>query len=362
MPTSTVRPPATPDTPALGAARRRIAAVALALLLSLAALLGLAGCSLGDLSQPAGILNVGSPGASSSEDASVPVSASSSDPNAFLAAIPAYSGDPYVVLSGNEPGFTAADATTDAFERYSPLDGLGRCGQAFACLGPETLPTEGRGDISEVHPSGWRQAEYGFVDGGALYNRCHLIAHQLSGEDANERNLITGTRYLNTEGMLGFEEMVGDYIRQTGNHVLYRVTPVFSGTELVARGVQMEALSMEDGGAGVRFNIFAYNVQPGVEINYATGDSRLADGTALQSNTTDGQGEAASPEASDTDGARGDTAAQARDYVLNTNSMRFHDPSCPSVEEIAPDNRQDVHTTRDELLAQGYEPCGSCRP
>lgn len=315
---------------------------ALVSLVSLVALLAAAGCSPADLAE-----RLGSP--SSSPSATAPSSESaqqdgsqgtSGTTGAPLAnGIPAYAGEPYVELDGNEPGFTAEDATTDAFESYSPLDELGRCGQAYACLGPETLPTEERQRISEVHPTGWHTDTYDFVDGGLLYNCSHLIAFQLSGENANERNLITGTRYFNSESMLPFEEMVGDYIRQTGNHVLYRVTPLFLGDELVARGVQMEALSMEDGGAGVRFNVFVYNVQPGVEIDYATGDNRAA------------------AEQDDPDGA-----ATARNYVVNTNSMRFHDPSCPSVADIAPDNRRELHATRDGLIAQGFEPCGGCRP
>ena len=193
-----------------------------------------------------------------------------------LADIPAYTDTPYVELNGNEPDFDQADFTTESFETYGELDSLGRCTAAYANVGRDLMPTEKRGDISSVHPSGWVQAQYDFVDGKSLYNRCHLIGYQLTGENANERNLITGTRYLNVEGMLPFENLVADYIKETGNHVLYRVSPVFDGDDLVAEGVQMEAESVEDGGEGVCYNVFCYNVQPGVEIDYATGESRLA--------------------------------------------------------------------------------------
>ena len=190
--------------------------------------------------------------------------------------IPPYDGTPYVVLNDNQPSFTAEDMTDVSYEFYSDLDELGRCGVTEACIGRDLMPTEKRGDISSVRPTGWVQAQYDFVDGKALYNRCHLIGFQLTGENANDRNLITGTRYLNVEGMLPFENLVADYIKETGNHVMYRVTPVFDGDDLVAQGVQMEAASVEDSGEGVLYNVFCYNVQPGVEIDYATGESWLA--------------------------------------------------------------------------------------
>ena len=190
--------------------------------------------------------------------------------------IPEYRGEPYVEINGNRPDFSQEDRNTEAFEAYSSLDSLGRCGTAFANVGQELMPRGERENISQIHPTGWQHVEYDFVDGESLYNRCHLIAHQLTGENANERNLITGTRYMNTEGMLPFEEMVGDYLREEDGHVLYRVTPVFEGSDLVARGVEMEGYSVEDQGESVSFHIFAYNVQPGVEIDYATGDNWLA--------------------------------------------------------------------------------------
>lgn len=171
------------------------------------------------------------------------------------------------------PGFTVQDEARGTFMQFSDLDFEGRCGTAFARIGPDTVSNEKRGDISQVHPSGWVQRKYSFVDDGMLYNRSHLIAHQLCGENANEKNLITGTRTFNAVGMLYYEELVGDYVRSTGNHVLYRVTPLFAANDLVARGVQMEAKSVEDNGEAVQFNVFVYNVEPGVAIDYVTGES-----------------------------------------------------------------------------------------
>ena len=197
-----------------------------------------------------------------------------------LEEIPAYSGTPYIEINGNVPGFSEEDLTLEAFEFYSELDGLGRCGTAYANICQELMPTEKREDIGRIKPTGWQSVQYDNVDGKSLYNRCHLIGFQLAGENANEKNLITGTRYLNVTGMLPFENDVADYVQRTDNHVLFRVTPVFVGTELVARGVQMEAYSVEDAGDGVCFNIFAYNVQPGVVIDYATGESRLEEDAA----------------------------------------------------------------------------------
>ena len=187
--------------------------------------------------------------------------------------IPEWSGAAYVELEDNQPGFTKEEMTLEVFEDYSDLDYLGRCGAAYANICPELMPTEEREAIGNVKPTGWVSAKYDCVDGKYLYNRCHLIGFQLAGENANEKNLITGTRYMNVEGMLPFENLVADYVKETGNHVLYRVTPYFAGTELVARGVQMEAMSVEDRGEGVYFNVYAYNVQPDIGIDYATGDN-----------------------------------------------------------------------------------------
>ena len=187
--------------------------------------------------------------------------------------VKSFSESAFTVLNGNQPSFTREEIVAEGYEFYSELDYLGRCGYTMACLGREMMPTGERGSISSVKPSGWMQAQYDIVDGGNLYNRCHLIGWQLSGEDANKNNLITGTRYMNVEGMLPFENMVADYIKETGNHVMYRATPVYEGEELVARGVQLEAWSVEDHGAGICFHVYVYNVQPGIVIDYATGES-----------------------------------------------------------------------------------------
>ncbi len=251
--------------------------------------------------------------------------------------IPAYAGQPYTALEGNVPSFTEEDLTAEPFESYSPLDSLGRCGAAYACLGQELMPREERGDIHSVRPSGWHSVRYDFVDGQSLYNRCHLIGFQLSGENANEKNLITGTRYMNVEGMLPFENMTADYIKETGGHVLYRVTPDFQGEELVARGVEMEAMSVEDGGEAVSFHVYVYNVQPGVRIDYATGDSQIA------------------PEEQ-----AGSDQETEETYILNTNTRRFHLPSCSSVSDIKDSNRKTYRGSRESLIRQGYSPCGSC--
>lgn len=252
--------------------------------------------------------------------------------------VPAFSGAPYVEIDGNQPAFSEAERTAESFETYSALDELGRCGPAFACIGQDLMPTQERESISQVRPTGWQNAEYDFVDGGYLYNRCHLIGFQLTGESANERNLITGTRYMNVEGMLPFENMVADYVRETGNHVLYRVTPVFEAEELVARGVQMEAWSVEDEGDGVCFNVYVYNNQPGVEIDYRTGESRAA-----------GAESSAEP-------------AQDETYILNVRSKKFHRPNCASVDSMREENRETFHGSREALIEQGYAPCGSCNP
>ena len=197
-------------------------------------------------------------------------------PDFDLDSIPEFSDTPYVAVNGNVPYFTDEDMTTDSYETYAPLDALGRCGETMACIGLDLMPTEERGSIGQVKPSGWHTVKYDFVDGKYLYNRCHLIGFQLTGENANTSNLITGTRYMNVDGMLPFENMVADYIKETNNHVLYRVTPVFQGDELVARGVLMEAKSVEDNGDGILFCVYVYNNQPGVEIDYLTGKSKAS--------------------------------------------------------------------------------------
>lgn len=189
-----------------------------------------------------------------------------------FSALPPYSGEPYISVCGGDPDFSEDEITSVSYEYYSELDALGRCGVCIASVGQDIMPTEKRGSIGQVKPTGWHTVKYDFVDGKYLYNRCHLIGFQLTGENANKRNLITGTRYLNVEGMLPFENMVADYVKETENHVMYRVTPIFVGDELLARGVHIEAESVEDGGDGIMFNVFCYNVQPGVVLDYATGE------------------------------------------------------------------------------------------
>lgn len=192
-----------------------------------------------------------------------------------LSLIPSYSDKAYVKLNNNVPDFDDSMMTTESFEKYSEFDSLGRCGVAFANIGKDLMPTKERESIGMVKPSGWRISKYDFIDGKYLFNRCHLIGYQLTGENANEQNLITGTRYLNVDGMLPFENKVSNYIKSTNNHVLYRVTPHFEGNNPIASGVQIEAKSVEDQGKGIQFNVYCYNVQPRVKIDYATGENSL---------------------------------------------------------------------------------------
>ena len=256
-----------------------------------------------------------------------------------------YQGEPYVVINDNNPDFTEADMTTVSFESYGELDGLGRCTTAFANIGKDLMPAEKRGSIGEVKPTGWQTAKYDNVDGKYLYNRCHLIGYQLTGENANAKNLITGTRYLNVDGMLPFENMVADYIKETGNHVLYRVTPVFSGDNLVASGVQMEAESVEDNGDGILFNVYCFNAQPGIAIDYATGNSHLDNSIVA-------------------DASKSTTAAEAnvQTYVLNTNTKKFHKESCNSAKSMDASNKKIYTGSRQEIIDMGYEACGVCKP
>jgi len=278
-----------------------------------------------------------------------------------LDSIPEFTDKPYVAANDDNPYFTDADLTTTAFETYSPLDSLGRCGFAYANVCTETMPTEERGEIGQIKPSGWHTVKYDNVDGKYLYNRCHLIGYQLTAENANEKNLITGTRYLNVEGMLPFENMVADYVKETSNHVLYRVTPIFKDDNLVASGVLMEAKSVEDKGAGVSFNVFVYNNQPGVTIDYSTGESWLTvSGTA---NTESNAADAVQPSAAETNtGASTATEPTEQTYILNTNTHKFHYPDCSSVKQMSDSNKQTFTGSRDDLIAQGYSPCGRCKP
>ena len=276
--------------------------------------------------------------------------------------IPAYSGTPYTEVNGNKPYFTEADLTTQSFEIYSELDSLGRCGVAYANVGQDLMPTEPRGEIGAVKPTGWHTVRYDdLVDGKYLYNRCHLIGFQLTGENANTKNLITGTRYLNIEGMLPFENMVADYVKENGNHVMYRVTPIFEGDNLLANGVLMEGYSVEDKGAGVSYCVFAYNVQPGIEIDYATGESKLADSAQQEEQKTATVTPTPSPEPEKQEPATGSETSQA-DYILNTNTKKFHYPTCSSVNDMKEKNKQEFFGTRDEAISNGYSPCGRCKP
>lgn len=256
-----------------------------------------------------------------------------------LSQVPAYSGEPYVVVNNNIPFFKDSDLTTEAFEKYSDLDSLGRCGAAYANVCQEIMPTEKRGAIGMVKPTGWQTVKYDWVDGKYLYNRCHLIGYQLSGENANEKNLITGTRYLNVDGMLPFENLVADYVHETDHHVLYRVTPVFENSDLVASGVLMEAQSVEDD--DVLFCVYCYNVQPKVTIDYATGESHASEDSNIQE-TSQSTGE--------------------QTYIVNENTKKFHLPSCSSVKDMNSGNKREFTGDRQELLDEGYSACKTCHP
>lgn len=383
---------------------QRIAAALAALALAFSFALPATGCtvSIGDNA-------AGSGSSISSSDGSAGTYGGSDDARsaqATIADIPAYTGALCIDINHGEPGFTAQDETRGTFMQFSDLDFEGRCGTAFARIGPDTVSNEKRGDISQVHPSGWVQRKYSFVDDGMLYNRSHLIAHQLCGENANEKNLITGTRTFNAVGMLYYEELVGDYVRSTGNHVLYRVTPLFAANDLVARGVQMEAKSVEDNGEAVQFNVFVYNVEPGVAIDYVTGESwessetpqvtskgsatittaaaARADKTAAGSaggskadsgivagssgsNAGNANGAGSESNTGDGDGAGSNNASsqgmsEQQDYILNVKNKKFHKPDCSAASDISSANKQDFTGTRDQLIARGYSPCGICKP
>ena len=264
--------------------------------------------------------------------------------------IPPYSGSPHVVVNGNQPLFSGADRVNGlrSFELYSVLDRLGRCQSACASIGLESMPPEGdeRGDISSVRPSGWQSVKYDVVPGNYLYNRCHLIGYQLSDEDANSRNLITGTRYLNVEGMLPFEDIVADYIKETENHVLYRVTPQYIGNNLVASGVFIEAYSVEDGGEGICFYVYCYNVQPGITINYQNGNSYRNNESVV--NPTPTPTPVPNP--------------VGNSYVANTKTKKFHYSTCSSANSISAANRWEYVGTRVYLVSLGYDPCKRCNP
>lgn len=363
---------------------------------TLAALLLAVSLCLPSLSGCAGTESVANGGSAAS---SQQVSAGSAA--AKLSDIPEYSGALCIDINEGQPGFSADDAARGSFLDFSELDFEGRCGTAAGLIGPETVSNAERGDISQVHPSGWVQHRYSFVDHEMLYNRSHLIAHQLCGEDANERNLITGTRTMNAVGMTYYEELVGNYVRRTNNHVLYRVTPLFAANDLVARGVQMEAESVEDGGQAIRFNVFVYNVEPGVKIDYVTGDNwessevpavktkgeatttRGTSGDAALSQYAASKREAgasgtsgssdtssstqAAPSASSDAKTSGDSSSSAstaeqQTYILNKRSHKFHRPECDSVQSMSPSNKEEFTGLRQTLIDEGYTPCRSCNP
>lgn len=284
------------------------------------------------------------------EDHSAEEKGSDSESYVTVDDVPAYSGEPYVEVNDNQPEFTEEELTTVSYEDYSELDELGRCQTAEACIGQDLMPTEARESISSVKPTGWRNKSYDTVDGGYVYNRCHLIGFQLTGENANEENLITGTRYMNVEGMLPFEDEVAAYIEETDNHVMYRVTPVFEGDDLVASGVQMQAESVEDDGVGISFNVYVYNVQPYVVIDYKTGENWEGD-------------EIAEPEGKWADGTEADPSdSKEQMYILNKNTKKFHKPECSGAKKIKAKNKGEYTGSRQTLIDEGYEPCGNCNP
>lgn len=252
--------------------------------------------------------------------------------------IPKYSGSPYIKVHNNVPFFKKSDLTKKVFEKYSKLDALGRCRTAYANVCKATMPTEKRGRIGMVKPSGWHTVKYNNVDGKYLYNRCHLIGYQLTAENANESNLMTGTRYLNVDGMLPFENMVADYVKETNNHVLYRVTPIYTDENLLADGVLMEAESVEDKGKGISYCVYVYNVQPGIKIDYETGDSSAKDSRRSEQSSAKGT------------------------YIINENTNKFHKPDCRSVKMMKDKNKKTYTGKRSELINSGYEPCKNCNP
>ena len=284
--------------------------------------------------------------------------------------IPEYDGRPYAEINGNVPFFS--EFPEESFEYYSPLDELGRCGVTYANISAELMPTEKRGEIGAVKPSGWHTVKYnGIIDDLYLYNRCHLIGYQLTGENANVCNLITGTRYMNTEGMEPFENKTANYIRSYDKHVLYRVTPVFAGNDLVAGGVLMEAYSVEDNGSGICFCVFCYNVQPGIEINYADGESRIAEPEVTEPMITEPvtepqtepeliQPEIYEPEEPVVRDMPSEENSMA--YILNTNTKKFHYPSCSSVDRMKEKNKEYYEGSRDDVIARGFDPCKRCNP
>ncbi len=334
---------------------RKTAAIALCELLAIATIF--TGCASTDLSgtegagHAAGAVVAGedSSGALGSKDKVDGPQEDLVNNNSYVSldAIPAYDGKAYVAVNNNEPFFTDSDMTTTAFENYSDLDSLGRCGVAYANICKDIMPTEERGKIGMIKPSGWHTVKYDVIKDRYLYNRCHLIGYQLAGENANPKNLITGTRYLNVEGMLPFENLVADYVNNTGNHVLYRVTPMFSGSNLVANGVLIEAKSVEDNGGGILFNVYCYNVQPGVGINYENGDSWLDGTTGSASSGSD----SSAVENSAADSSNSETMVH-----ITATGKKYHRAGCRTLK------KSDTEVTLDEAKSMGLSPCGICNP
>ena len=253
--------------------------------------------------------------------------------------IPPFTGEAVIEINGNVPFFTEEDLrASSSFVSYSDLDGLGRCAAAYGCVGTETEPAGERTLNDQIHPSGWHSDTYDFVDQLYLYNRCHLIAYSIAGSNGDPRNLITGTRYMNTKGMLPYENKVLRYIEETDNHVLYRVTPVFEGDNLVASGVLMEAYSLEDAGSGLMYCVYAYNVQPGIRIDYLTGDNE-EDGSYV-------------PES--------EVSEEDCRYVVNLRSEKIHLPDCESVKKMSELNKWPTNLSLEDLIKKGYEPCQNC--
>ena len=334
---------------------RKTAAIALCELLAIATIF--TGCASTDLSgtegagHAAGAVVAGedSSGALGSKDKVDGPQEDLVNNNSYVSldAIPEYDGKAYVAVNNNEPFFTDSDMTTTAFENYSDLDSLGRCGVAYANICKDIMPTEQRGKIGMIKPSGWHTVKYDVIKDRYLYNRCHLIGYQLAGENANPKNLITGTRYLNVEGMLPFENLVADYVNNTGNHVLYRVTPMFSGSNLVANGVLIEAKSVEDNGGGILFNVYCYNVQPGVGINYENGDSWLDGTTGSASSGSD----SSAAENSAADSSNSETMVH-----ITATGKKYHRAGCRTLK------KSDTEVTLDEAKSMGLSPCGICNP
>lgn len=334
---------------------RKTAAIALCELLAIATIF--TGCASADLSgtegagHAAGAVVAGedSSGALGSKDKVDGPQEDLVNNNSYVSldAIPAYDGKAYVAVNNNEPFFTDSDMTTTAFENYSDLDSLGRCGVAYANICKDIMPTEERGKIGMIKPSGWHTVKYDVIKDRYLYNRCHLIGYQLAGENANPKNLITGTRYLNVEGMLPFENLVADYVNNTGNHVLYRVTPMFSGSNLVANGVLIEAKSVEDNGGGILFNVYCYNVQPGVGINYENGDSWLDGTTGSASSGSD---------SSATENSAADSSNSETMVHITATGKKYHRAGCRTLK------KSDTEVTLDEAKSMGLSPCGICNP